>query len=213
MANVKRPYRSPRRREQAEETRRRILAAARRLFVARGYGGTTMETIADDAGVAVQTVYAALGSKRGILMALLDEMAAEADIAGMRAAIAAAAGDPRRQLHERIAFAVRFYARGADLIQIARTVSGVEPDLRDMWTEGEGRRHAHAGALVSEWAAAGALAPGISAEQATDMLWALGGADVFRLLVTERGWNEAHFAEWIAALLETVLFGGPSPVA
>ena len=56
MTNVKRPYRSPRRREQAEETRRRILAAARRLFVARGYGGTTMETIADDAGVAVQTV-------------------------------------------------------------------------------------------------------------------------------------------------------------
>ncbi len=212
MTDVKRPYRSPRRREQAEETRRRILAAARRLFVTHGYGGATMEAIADGAGVAVQTVYASLGSKKGILLALLDEMAADADVAGMRAAVASAAGDPRRQLRERLAFTIRFYASGADLIQIARTVSGVEPDLREMWNEGEGRRHAAAKSLVAEWEAAGVLAPGITAQEATDLLWAFGGPDVFRLLITERGWSQERFRERVAATLEGVLLA-PTPPA
>lgn len=209
MTDVKRPYRSPRRREQAEETRRRILAAARKLFVARGYGRSTMQAIADDAGVAVQTVYAALGSKKAILIGLLDEMAAEADVAGMRAAVAAATGHPRKQLREQLAFTIRFYAAGADLIRIARTVSGVEPDLREMWMEGEGRRHAAARDLVAEWEAAGALAPGVDAREAADLLWALGGPDVFRLLITERGWSPGRFAERIATMMEDALFGPP----
>lgn len=207
MTDVKRPYRSRRRREQAEETRRRILAAGRRLFVDQGYGVSTMEAIADEAGVAVQTVYATLGSKRGILLALLDEMAADADISAMQKALAAATGDPPRQLRERLAFTTRFYAGGADLIHIARTVSGVEPDLRDLWSEGERRRHDAAGTLVAEWAKAGALAPGMSTRDAADLFWALGGPDVFRLLITERGWSERRFKERIAAILEAALFG------
>jgi TetR/AcrR family transcriptional regulator, regulator of autoinduction and epiphytic fitness len=211
MANVTRPYRSPRRREQAEETRRKILAAARHLFVARGYGGATMESIAEEAGVAVQTVYASLGSKKGILLALLDEMAADADLAGTQAAREAAAGDPPRQLRERLAFTARFYAAGADLIQIARTVSGVEPDLQVMWNEGESRRHRAAAGLVAEWEAAGVLAPGLSARAATDLMWALSGPDAFRLLVTERGWSQDRFEERIAAMLAAELFGPLSP--
>jgi AcrR family transcriptional regulator len=207
MANVKRPYRSPRRREQAEETRRRILAAARALFVARGYGGTTVESIADDAGVAVQTVYATLGSKRGILLALLDTMAAEANLPRMQAAVEGAAGNPRQQLRERLAFTSRLYAAGADLIGIARSVSGIEPDLRAFWQEGEARRHRGTAELVAQWEAAGALAPGVSAKQATDIWWALGGPDVFRLFTVERRWSSKRFQEWLGATLETLLFG------
>jgi len=205
MADVKRPYRSERRREQAEETRNRILAAARELFVAGGYGGTTMEAIADRAGVAAPTVYASLGSKRGILMALLDRMAVDADLPRMQAAVRAAAGDPRRQLRETVAFAVRFYSGGEDLIDIARTVSGVEPDLREMWAEGEGRRYRTVTALAAGWKAAGALAPGLSAEEAGDIMWALSGPDVFRLFVLRRGWSTGRFEEWIGATLEGLL--------
>ena len=207
MVNVKRPYRSPRRREQAEETRRRILTAARERLVTRGYGGTTIETIAANAGVAVQTVYATFGSKRSILLALLDDMAGEADIARMQAAVAAASGDPRRQLRERIAFTTRFYAAGADLIGIARTVSGAEPDLRAFWKEGEGRRRKAASRLVAEWAKAGALAHGQTQESAADIFWALGGPDVFRLFVVERRWSRKRFEAWLGATLELLLFG------
>jgi len=209
MTDVKRSYRSTRRREQAEETRRRILAAGRRLFVDLGYGAATMEAIADEAGVSVQTIYASLGSKRGILLGLLDEMAEEADVAGMQAAVAAASGDPRRQLRERLAFGLRFYAAGADIIQIARTVSGVEPDLRELWNEGEGRRQSQASTLIAEWDKAGVLAPGLTVREATDVMWALSGPDVFRLFIVERGWTRSRYEAWLTATLEGLLFRPP----
>lgn len=207
MTDVKRPYRSERRQEQAEETRDRILQAARRLFVDGGYGGTTIEAIAERAGVAAPTVYASLGSKRGILMALLDRMAADADLPRMQAAVRAAVGDPRKQLRETVAFTVRFYTGGADLIDIARTVSGVEPDLREMWREGEGRRYRAVTDLARSWREAGALAPGLSAEEAGDIVWALSGPDVFRLFVLRRGWSVERFENWIGTTLEGLLFG------
>jgi TetR/AcrR family transcriptional regulator, regulator of autoinduction and epiphytic fitness len=206
MGAVKRRYRSPKRRQQAEATRGRILASARALFLSRGYGKTTIRAIADGAGVAAQTVYAALGSKRGILMGLLDEMASDADVTRMQAAVEAASGDPQRQLRERIAFNVRFYAAGADLIETARTVSGAEPDLGAMWREGEARRHRATSALVAEWARARVLAPGLTARQAVDVMWALSGPDLFRLFVVERGWAGGRYEKWLRGTLERLLF-------
>src|ERR1700674_5038600 len=74
MANVKtqRRYDSALRKEQARQTRARMLDAAQRLFSERGYASTTMDAIAAEAGVAVDTVYAGFGSKRGVLSALMD---------------------------------------------------------------------------------------------------------------------------------------------
>lgn len=67
--------------ERAEVTRRRIADAARRLFASRGYGATTLQAVADEAGVAVQTVYAVYRSKAGILRSLREGLAShpEAD--------------------------------------------------------------------------------------------------------------------------------------
>lgn len=208
MTDGRRSYHSPRREEQARETRRRILASARALFVEGGYGGTTVEAIAGNAGVSVPTIYATFGSKGGMLLALLDEMAADADLAGMQERVAEATGDPRRQLRERIAFNVRFYGGGADLIDIARTVSGVEPDLAAMWQEGEARRDRATRALVAEWEEGGVLARGVSAAQAVDVMWALTGPDTFRLFVTRRGWSPDRYEAWLTGTLERLLFDG-----
>src|SRR6478609_5747714 len=74
MANevkTKRKYDSSRRQAQARETQRAIVEAARRLFVARGYAGTTLEQIAQEAGVAVETIYATFGNKRAVLARLV----------------------------------------------------------------------------------------------------------------------------------------------
>ena len=207
MNDGKRPYRSRRRREQAAETREKILAAARKLFVSAGYGQTTIESIAVEAGVAVPTVYATLGSKRGLLMALLDQMAEAANRPRMLAALEAARGDPRRQLREVLAFSVRLYVRGADIIGIARAVAGVEPDLRDLWEEGEARRYRAVRALAKEWQASGALVPGLTRQQATDTVWALAGPDVFRLFVVQRRWSRSRYEEWLGKTLEGLLFG------
>lgn len=203
----RRAYHSPQRRAGAAETRRRILASARRLFVTGGYGATTIEAIAAEAEVAAQTIFAAFGSKRGILFALLDQMAADADPGRLRAMIEVAAGDPRRQLRAEIAFNIRFFARGIALIDLARTVSGAEPDLRALWNEGEARRRKADAALVADWARAGTLAPGLGQREATDMLWALSGPDVFRLFVIERGWSQRRFEALVVETLERALFG------
>jgi AcrR family transcriptional regulator len=211
MADVKRAYRSPRRRAQAEATRQEIQAAARRLFTGGGYGATTMQAIAREAGVAVQTVYAAFGSKRAILFALLDQMASDADLGRLEAATRAAADDPRAQLRERIAFTSRFYAQGGDLIEVARTASAVEPDLAAMWREGEARRRRAAAALVADWKRRGLLADGVSEREAADLMWALIGPDVFRLLVVERGWSRRRLEQWQAATLEQALVRPTSP--
>lgn len=207
MAVKRRAYRSDKRRLQAEATRQRVLASSRDLFLSGGYGETTIEAIARHAEVAAQTVYATFGSKRGILFALLDQMANAAALAQFEEAHAAAAGDPRRQLREQIAFNMRFYATGIDLIEIARTVSGVEADLKAMWQEGEGRRHRAQSAVVAEWARAKALRPDLTVREASDELWALSGPDVFRLFVIERGWSKPRFEKWLFATLERALFG------
>jgi AcrR family transcriptional regulator len=204
--DVNRAYRSPRRREQAEETRRRILTAARTLFVTEGYGRTTIDAIATEAGVATQTVYATSGSKSAMLMALLDQLALDADLPRLQEGILRASDDPRRQLREAISFTGRLYAAGFDLIDLARTISGVEPDLARMWKAGEQRRYDADAKLVATWTRAGAIRSGLSARAATDLLWALSGPDAFRLLNKERGWSERSRIEHISRMLEVMLF-------
>jgi AcrR family transcriptional regulator len=204
MTENKRPYRSPRREAQAQETRGLILDSARALFTRRGYAGTTIEAVAADAGVSPQTVYTAYKNKRGLLLALLDRMAVDADLTQMRPA---SAEDPRRHLREGIAFTTRFYSKGADLIELARTVSGVEPDLGAMWQEGEARRLRRYTDLAAEWERAGVLAPGMTAASARDIAWALGGPDTFRLFVLERGWSPDQYREWLGDTLEGLIFG------
>ena len=71
--SVKRSYSSPKRQAQARETRRTILGAAHELFVAAGYAATTIQAIADEADVAVQTVYAVFGTKRELLRQLIED--------------------------------------------------------------------------------------------------------------------------------------------
>src|SRR6516165_106537 len=66
----RRSYDSPRRREQAAATRAAILDAALKLFVERGYAATSVGAVATEAGVALKTVYAVFGTKRGVLVAL-----------------------------------------------------------------------------------------------------------------------------------------------
>ena len=76
---ARRRYHSPLRADQAEQTRRRILDAAFRLFAERGYAGTTIAAVADDAGVSPETIYLTLGGKRGLLEGVIEMAIAEVD--------------------------------------------------------------------------------------------------------------------------------------
>src|SRR3954469_9619333 len=68
---TKRKYDSSRRQAQARETQRQVVQGARRLFIERGYAGTTIEQIAQEAGVATETIYATFSNKRAVLARLV----------------------------------------------------------------------------------------------------------------------------------------------
>ena len=141
-----------------------------------------------------------------MLIALLDEMGRVANVDAFNKAFAREAGNPRAQIRSRTAFASRLYAAGIELIEIARTVSGVEPDLAAMWSEGEDRRYRSVSATVDAWRRAGALRDDLSVRDAIDIFWALGGPDMYRLLVVERRWSRRHYEAWLTDALAAALF-------
>lgn len=201
----RRAYDASRRRASAQQRRGQIVAAARHLFGRYGYGATSIERIAREAGVAVPTVYATYRSKRALLIALLDQAEAQADVAGLQGDLRAAAGDARKQLRRLVSFACRFYAQAADIVEIARGAGSTDEDLLALWKVGEQRRLRSQAPLTDAWGRAGALRKGLSPEEALDMLWAMTGADHYRLFVVERNWSADHYEAWLGQSLQRLL--------
>ena len=136
---TKRGYDASRRRASSDERRGRILQTARNLFGHYGYGATSIERIAGEAGVAVPTVYAMYRSKRAMLFALLDHADAQADVSGLLRDLHATAGDPRKQLRRLVFLYVPpSTGRREDIVEIARRGAGcTNEDLLALWQEGE----------------------------------------------------------------------------
>jgi AcrR family transcriptional regulator len=202
---TKRAYDASRRRASAEERRGRILETARNLFGHYGYGATSIERIAGEAGVAVPTVYAIYRSKRALLFALLDQADARADVAGLLRDLNAAAGNPRKQLRRLVSFTCRFYAQAGDIIDIARGAGSTNEDLLALWQEGEDRRLRGQKPLADAWDRSGALRKNINAKEALDILWAMTGADHYRLFVVDRKWSAARYEVWLENTLARLL--------
>lgn len=201
----RRSYDSTRRRASAEERRARILESARKLFGRYGYGATSIERIAREAGVATPTVYAVYRSKRALLFALLDQADSQADVDGLRRDLHAAGGDARRQMLHLVAFSCRFFARAADIVEIARGAGSTDEDLLALWREGEERRLCGQRPLLEAWSRAGALRKGLGAAEALDILWALTGPDHYRLFVAERRWSAEKYEAWLGQTLQGIL--------
>lgn len=202
---TKRAYDASRRRASAEERRGRILQTARNLFGHYGYGATSIERIAGEAGVAVPTVYAIYRSKRALLFALLDQADARADVAGLLRDLNAAAGNPRKQLRRLVSFTCRFYAQAGDIVDIARGAGSTNEDLLALWQEGEDRRLRGQKPLADVWDRSGALRKNINAKEALDILWAMTGADHYRLFVVDRKWSAARYEVWLENTLARLL--------
>jgi len=202
----KRAYDSSKRRAAAQATRLRIGQCARRLFSKHGYGATSIEVIAREAGVSVPTFYVTYGSKRAMLFALLDAADAQADVASLQKSLRAAAGQSSEQLRLLVSFARRFYEQSADLIEIARSASRAEADLEALWEEGEARRLKGQKPIVHAWANSGLLREGLQESDALDILWSLTGPDHYRLMVTERRWPPEKYETWLTCSLALLLF-------
>lgn len=128
-----------RREQMAQQTRGDIVGAARRLFAERGYAATSISDIAQEAGVAIQTIYARLGSKRGMLLALIDLIDEEAGV-GRLAEEVTNARTPLAALRAGVRLTRSFQERCGDIIDALFSAAGAEPELADAVAEGQ-RRH------------------------------------------------------------------------
>jgi AcrR family transcriptional regulator len=210
-----RRYESPHRREQAEQTRRVIIAAASRLFLEHGYAATTMAAIAAEAGVVVETVYRAFDGKAALFRAVL-----EAALAGgieqaeqpveERPAIAAviAEPDPARQVELYAATQPGIHRRAGPLLRALRDARALDPELGRVWDEMEDWRRRGQGQFADLLASRGVLRPGLSAAMAGDIVWTLCSLAVHDLLVLERKWSLRRYGEWLASALKRELLPG-----
>jgi TetR/AcrR family transcriptional regulator, regulator of autoinduction and epiphytic fitness len=206
----KRRYDATRRRAQAEETRRAVEAAARRLFIERGYGGTTMDAIAQEAGTSVETVYAAFRSKRAILTRVMDIAVAgdEAPVALLDRAGPVAVREAGDQ-HEQIglfAHGIReIMTRAGPIFEVIHSAAPLEPEIAALLSEYLEKRRVGMRFFVEAVASNGPLREGLPPEEAVDVVWTLTSAEVHRLLTGERGWSGKRYERWLAGTLERLL--------
>jgi AcrR family transcriptional regulator len=192
-------YRSRLRERQAAETRQRIAASAMELFAAHGFRATTVTAIAQRAGVAVPTVYAAFGSKGAVLKALMSECDAAADVAGWDARIQAE-DDPVGKLRLFAQWSAHIFTTSRTVI-LAVADATSDPSILELKAEGDRRRRAGVRGLVATLAEAEALAPGLSRTRATDRAWALSGLELYLATTVECRWSPAAYADWLGDLL------------
>ena len=194
----RRAYDSLRRALKAQETRADIAAAARRLFVERGWAATTVRDVAREAGVSVPTVYSAYGGKAGLATALAEAAATAGDLQREMSELTAAQSDPEGQLAAMAACDRRLFEQEGDLIAMVREVGRAEPDLAGLYEEGRRQADELREEVFSSWPA-GRMR--ISVPQAVDVYATLCSIEVFDTLTGERGWTATRVEEWWTEVL------------
>ena len=212
MGTVKpqRRYDSALRKEQARHTRFRILDAAQRRFAERGYGVTTMDAIAAEAGVAVDTVYAGFGSKRGVLSALMD-VRVGGDDQPVQLLDRPGPQAVRRETSQRRQLAIfaqdvsAIGERARPVADIIRGAAAVDEEIAALWSRLEESRFQNMSRFVTWVAANGPFRGGISEADAAAIVWSLTSPEMQRLLRVERGWTTERYREWLAQTLTRTL--------
>jgi AcrR family transcriptional regulator len=202
-----RRYRSQLRAEQASLTKERILEAAARLFLARGYRGTTVAAVAEEAGVAPETIYASLGGKRGLLEGVVANAATPGG-ASPDPIVAPMAEIPtaRGRLRAYVGFCCSVLARTSAFHVVIRGASDSEDFavvLRARLLEQRLLRQTRHLRLL----AGDSLRPGLSLDKAAETFCALSSPEMHHLLTAELNWTREAHEEWLARLAEMELLG------
>jgi AcrR family transcriptional regulator len=197
-----RSYHSPRRIEQAAATRRAVLAAARELFVSRGYSATTLAEVAGRAQVSLDTIYATVGRKPALLRELV-----ETSISGTDRAVPAA----QRDYVTRIGAAtsatdkITIYADAITVIQqrmapvflALRDAAASDADCAALWDEISNRRAEGMRRFAADLRSTGEIRGDLTDQQVADIIWSMNAAEYWDLLIHQRGWTATQFNHWL----------------
>jgi TetR/AcrR family transcriptional regulator of autoinduction and epiphytic fitness len=183
-----------------------MIRSARELFVAQGYAVTTMEQIAVQAGVAVQTVYYTFKTKGQLLSEVVEETAAGEDgptPPAQRAWVTEmlSASVAQRVLALGVEHGTAIYERVAPLWAAVGAAASTDPNIDDYWGGVTIRRRDGQRAMVSRIAELGELRSDLDIERATDLVVVLAGHDVYRGLVQQAGWSLPAYKAWLFTTL------------
>lgn len=206
-----RRYSSSLRTEQAQLTRQRVLAAATRLFLDRGFSQTTVAAVADAAGVSPETIYATFDGKRGLLEGVIDE-----SIMGSRAPVPleeqatwdAIARNPtaRARLRAYVEFSCGVLARTSAVHQIIRGALDSEPFAGALSARLLAERLASNLKHLRDYLGSD-LRKGLTLKRAAERYCALTSPEMHHFATVTLGWSRRAHQDWIAALVEYDVLG------
>ncbi len=199
---MKRSYQSQNRKQQAQETKNKILSAAKNLLISKSYNDITIPEIATAAGVATPTIYSLFKSKAGVLKALLDSATESNDFEQFVIKTKSAV-----TLEEKLAQASRMtthiYGAENELVRNLKGLAGLSEELKQLEQEQEDRRYARQENTV-RLLCDQKEGSQFNLTQTRDLFWALTSREFYRLLVIERGWQPANFEKALKQLLLSV---------
>lgn len=188
----------------AAETRREILEAARRLFAEHGYASTSVQQIAAESGVAVQTIYSSVGSKAALVLALNDLIDEEADVAELTASLLKETDAPQ-MIAKAVQLTRLVNERCGDLIRVLLSAEPSEPEAAAVVADGMRRHEQGASRLGQRLAALGALRAGTTPEQAGAAFSMMTSPASWRQLTDGAGWSFDEAEAWLVASLTQLL--------
>ncbi len=202
--------RSTYRQLQAKMTRERIVDAARALMAERGWAGTTIDAIAEKAGVATPTVYAAFTNKLGILEGMRHTMLRDSEIPELTRQMDAEP-DAARRLALWAKQNRQQMETSYDVISIHRQAASTDQQFAVAYRTVLDNRARHFGDFIHDLG--DGLGADVDARTATDLLWALSNEELWRELVVERGWSPDRYEQWLAKTLVAQLIDAPTAPA
>jgi len=191
------------------------MEAAQRLFALHGYAATTLPAIAAEAGVSTATVTAQFGTKLALLDSLIKiTVRGDDDPAELAARDwwqeMLAEPDPLQQLRRYAAISRQIHERTVDIAEIVRGAATAAPEIAALPRRLGESRLQDARQVAESLAGKGALRNDVTIAHATDMFWALGSSEMYRVLVVDRGWSPAEYEQWLARALIAELLAQPS---
>jgi AcrR family transcriptional regulator len=206
-----RSYRSTIRAEQAQRTRRRIVAAAKPILLERGYAVTSVASVAEAAEVSTETVYVSLGGKRGLLEAVIEEtilgpagpLPLYEQSEWLRSESPPTPGDRLRAFVDFLCGVLDRTSPVHALIRGAADGEAFAVELRERLLK---ERLDHQARWIRK-SLAGALRPGLTVRRAAEQLCALSSPELHHLLRVELGWSADRYHRWLAEIAERELLG------
>jgi AcrR family transcriptional regulator len=188
----------------AADTRREILRAARQLFSERGVGNTSVQQIAQEAGVAVQTIYGSVGSKTALVLALNDLIDEEAGVAELAAELLGEP-DPAHMIAKGVHLTRQLNERCGDLIRVMLSAEPAEPDAAAAVADGIRRHEQGALAMAERLGALDALRDDMTPAQAAAAFSMMTSPASWSQLTQSAGWTFDEGEAWLTASLNQLL--------